>query len=114
MAVLRVELVSITFVRRRLQATAFHDEAKPLMSDQGRATRRLLDVLNASWPDSKTIGPESVGLSGDEGPQNFIVALHALCDDGILSYEALVSDEAGTRAMGAYLTTRGRSLYTSN
>jgi hypothetical protein len=83
------------------------------MSDHRGATKQLLHVLNACWPATLTVDPDTLGMGGELGARDFLRAVQELCDDGLLSYEALVTDSQGPRALGAYLTRRGRAHYTS-
>jgi hypothetical protein len=83
------------------------------MSDHRGATTQLLHVLNACWPATLTVDPDTLGMQGEPGAREFVQAVQELCDDGFLSYEAFVTDGEGPRALGAYLTRRGRAYYTS-
>ena len=60
-----------------------------------------------------TVDPLALEILAELGARNFAQAVQELCDDGLLSYEALVTDSDGPRALGAYLTRRGRAYYTS-
>jgi hypothetical protein len=83
------------------------------MSDHFGASDRLLHVLNSCCPATLTVDPDTLGIPGELDARDFVRAVQELCDEGLLSYEALVTDSEGPRALGAYLTRRGRAYYTS-
>lgn len=73
------------------------------------ARASLLRLLWKKWPETATILPSHVDLHGAEGVIAFLGAIQELCDEGLLSYEALICDPHGPRALQASVTSRGRA-----
>lgn len=80
------------------------------MSPSTPFASRILSIVGRNWPTFLTLKPSDVGVSGDADVILFLQAVQNLCDEGLLSYEALVVDELGVRILEAGLTTRGRRL----
>ena len=74
----------------------------------------IMKVLEAGWPDLMTIEPSDVGMTEKSQAVIFVRVVQGLCDEGLLTYEALIADRFGPRVIGATLTARGRSVLSEN
>ena len=74
----------------------------------------IMKVLEAGWPNLMTIKPCDVGMAEKSQAVIFVRVVQRLCDEGLLTYEALVADRFGPRVIDATLTARGRSILSEN
>jgi hypothetical protein len=77
------------------------------VSDLPPDASRIMNVVGERWPNMLTIEPSDVGMTRTSEAARFLRVIHELCDEGLLSYEALVSDHLGPRVIDASLTARG-------
>jgi hypothetical protein len=70
----------------------------------------ILKILEASWPNLMTIEPCDVGMTDKSQEVSFVRIVQGLCDEGLLSYEAIIADRLGPRVIDATLTARGRFI----
>lgn len=76
-----------------------------------RCLAAIAGVLQRVWPGSATLSPGSLGLDATlDHHHAFVAAVQALCDRGLLAYEALVIGIGGPEVQDAMLTARGRAV----
>lgn len=80
--------------------------------DGSAAANDLMRVLFAAWPAVATVTLDDLQAIGStHDMREFLGAIEALNDDGMLCFEALVVGTAGPRLIDASLTARGRNAF---
>jgi hypothetical protein len=83
------------------------------MLSDGADVMAIVRALWLQWPQIASLGPRDLGPHASLEALQFLRAVQAMCDEGLLSYEALIIDATGPRIISASLTSRGRSTYSA-
>jgi hypothetical protein len=87
---------------------------RQVVSALNPSASNIMKVLEAGWPNLMTIKPADVGMAEKSQAVNFVRVIQGLCDEGLLTYEALIADRFGPRVIDATLTARGRLALSEN